>query len=317
MNQVNLFLIAGRYILYFLVTAVVGLVVMWVDRKVTARVQFRVGPPWYQTFADFFKLMIKEVTVPVTAHKLTFLSAPIVGFAGIVIVSLTLVHSNLFPGTSYVGDLVVVIYLMLLPAVALIIGALSSGNPLAIVGASREMKLVLSYELPFTIAIFTPLISMTGQAGGFGILRLGQIVTMQNGHIFSGGLSWVIAGIIAFFCIQAKLAFVPFDAPEAECEISGGIYIDYSGPSLALIKLTKAMMLFVFPIFIITIFLGGFTLSGAGILWFAIKYLAIVVLIVLLKNVFPRYRIDQALRFFWFGMFPLSVVGFVLAIIGI
>ena len=137
MSQVNIFLIAGRYVLYFLVTAVVGLLVMWVDRKVTARVQFRVGPPWYQTFADFCKLMIKEVTVPITAHKFTFLSAPIVGFAGIVIVSLTLIHANLFPGISYVGDLIVVVYLMLLPAVALMIGALSSGNPLATVGASR------------------------------------------------------------------------------------------------------------------------------------------------------------------------------------
>ena len=260
--------------------------------------------------------MIKEVTVPTTAHKLSFLFAPLLGFAAIVIVSLTLIHSNLFPGTSYVGDLIVVVYLMLIPPLMAIIGALSSGNPLATVGASREMKLILSYELPFTVAIFIPLIKMIGDVNAYGILRIGEIVTLQNGYIFSGGLSTIIAFTVALFCIQAKLAFIPFDIPEAECEISGGIYIDYSGPSLAIIKLTKAMMLFVFPIFLITIFLGGINLSGINILWFILKYVGIVVFIILLKNVFPRYRIDQALRFFWYKMFPLTIIGFILALLG-
>jgi len=96
-----------------------------------------------------------------------------------------------------------------------------------------------------------------------------------------------------------------------------GPYIEYSGPLLALFKLTRAMMLFAMPVFLITIFLGGMQFNGWASGWSIVKYLVILILIILIKNTNPRLRIDQALKFFWLRMFPLSCIGFVLALVGL
>jgi len=296
----------------FLFTAVVGLFVGWIDRKLTARLQWRVGPPWYQNFIDFFKLMGKETILPSGAHRITFLSAPLVGLVGATLVSFILWRMNLYPDRSFLGDIIVVLYLSILPSLAIIIGGSASGNPLASLGASREMKLILAYELPFIVAIFTAVAIIKD-------IRIGSIVAyqMRNGMMFTHRLSSLIALIVAFVCIQAKLAFVPFDMPEAEQEIMAGPLIEYSGPLLALFKLTKAMMLFTLPVFLITIFAGGMRFDGIQIIFSVIKYLVILILIVLVKNTNPRLRIDQALKFFWLRMFPLAIIGFILALIGI
>ncbi len=107
------------------------------------------------------------------------------------------------------------------------------------------------------------------------------------------------------------------DIPEAETEIAGGTHIEYSGSALAVVKLTQAMMLFTLPVFLITIFWGGVSLSGLGILWTILKYLTIVTIIVLIKNTNPRVRIDQAVRFFWGPVTVLAIIGMVLALVGL
>jgi len=272
--------------------------------------------------------MGKETILPAGAHRLTFLMAPIIGLIGITLVSLILWQMNLYPARSFLGDLIVVLYLSILPSLAIIIGGSASGNilpslaiiiggsasgnPLASLGASREMKLILAYELPFIVAIFTPVVIIKD-------IRIGSIITHQmgSGMMFTHHLSSFIALIVAFICIQAKLGFVPFDIPEAEQEIMAGPLIEYSGPPLALFKLTKAMMLFALPVFLITVFAGGMRFDGVQSIFSVIKYLVILILIVLVKNTNPRLRIDQALKFFWLRMFPLAIIGFILALIGI
>lgn len=310
----NIFLALLSFLVFpgFLFTAVVGLFAGWIDRKLTARIQWRVGPPWYQNFIDFFKLMGKETILPANARRMTFLFAPFIGLIGATLVSLILWQMNLYPATSFLGDIIVVLYLSILPSLAVIIGGSASGNPLASLGASREMKLILAYELPFIVAIFTPVVFIKD-------IRIGSIVTYQinNGMMFTHHLSSLIAFVVAFICMQAKLTFVPFDIPEAEQEIMAGPLIEYSGPPLAMFKLTKAMMLFALPVFLITIFAGGMRFNGIQTLFSIIKYLVILILIVLVKNTNPRLRIDQALRFFWLRMFPLAIIGFILALIGI
>lgn len=296
----------------FLFTAVVGLLAGWVDRKVTARIQWRVGPPWYQNFVDFFKLLGKETILPKAARRSGFLLAPLIGLIGVTLVSLILWRMNLEPTVSFVGDVIVLIYLSMLPSLAIIIGGFASGNPMGALGASREMKLILADELPFIVAIFTPLVKI-------GSIKIGSIILYQQAHgmMFTHHISSFIALIVAFFCIQAKMTLVPFDIPEAEQEIMAGPYIEYSGPPLAVFKLTRSMMLFAMPVFLITIFLGGMRFEGWSILWSIVKYLVILVLIILVRNTNPRLRIDQALRFFWLRLFPLSVIGFVLALVGL
>jgi len=289
---------------------VLGLITSWVDRKVTARVQARVGPPWFQPVADIVKLMGKETLVPDVPGRTLFLLAPLFGLAGMALAASILGWVLIRPEEGFVGDVVVLIYLMVVPAIALIIGASASGNPIAVVGASREMKQMLAYELPYLIVVATVV-----YRSGFDF-RLGTIIGSQA----DGWHLWSVSGILGFVVLllsaQAKLGLVPFDIPEADQELMGGIITEYSGPPLAVIKMTKMMLLAVMPLFIIALLMGGIRPDGAGIVWAVLKYLVIVVLMVLIRNINPRVRIDQALRFFWGPLTVLALLGLVSAVMG-
>lgn len=296
----------------FLFTAVIGCLASWLDRKVTARVQWRVGPPILQPFYDFVKLLGKETIVPESGAKLTFLTSPLVALAAVTLVSTLIWRVLLWPQQTFLGDLIVVIYLLTIPSIAVIISGAASGNPLASLGASREMKLILGYELPFILAIFVPVIQAKGP------IRLGELLNYQwENTIFVNSFSGAIAFIVAIICMQAKLTLVPFDIPEAETEILGGPYIEYSGTPLALCKLTRWMMLFVVPMFLVTMFMGGIVFSGWHILWGILKYVLLLVIIILMRNTNPRLRIDQAIKFFWVPVTGLAIIAVILAFIGI
>lgn len=292
---------------YFLIfpgvlfTAVAGLLLTWVDRKITARLQWRVGPPWYQPFVDFFKLLGKEFIVPKESSVWLFLLAPILGFAAVVVVSMILWAAMLNLLSGFSGDLIVVLYLSTIPALSVIIGGFASKNPMASLGASREVKLLLSYELPFIISVFVPVI-LSG-----GVINLGGLLDFQSRNSgFLNHPSAILAFITAIICVQAKLTLIPFDSPEAEAEIMSGAYIEYSGGGLAFYKLTRAMNFFVMPLFLTLLFLGGniFLLP------------LIVVVMIVLKNTNPRVRIDQAVKFFWGPMTAIAVLAVILAFTG-
>ena len=300
------------FLAVFAVTAVVGLVTSWVDRKVTARVHARVGPPWYQPFADFLKLLGKETLVPEGSRQKGFLIAPLLGLVGVALGAAALVSGGILDQPGFVGDVVVFMYLLTIPSAALILGAASTGNPLAAVGASREMKLVLSYELPLLIVVLTSV--YRAQAS----FRINDLVAYQaqNGA-FIGSVSGVIGFIVAILCVQGKLGLVPFDAPEAEQELMGGVLTEYSGVPLALFKLTKAMMLSVLAVFVAVIFFGGMRFTGVGdIVLSIVKYLAPIVLVVLIRNTNPRLRIDQIMKLFWGPLTVLALIGLLLARLG-
>ena len=290
----------------FIFTAVVGLFLTWVDRKVSAVIQWRVGPPWYQPFADFLKLLLKETMVPEGASKALFLGAPMISVLAPTAVMVMLWTMNFSPGTSFLGDLIVILYLVALLPIAVIIGGSSSRNPLSAIGASREMSLYFAYELPFLLVLMVPVLKADGS------IRIGELILIQQAtRPFLYSVSGVIAFAVAFICVQAKLGYVPFDAPEAEQEIMAGPYLEYSGVPLAMFKLSRAMMLFVMPLFLITIFWGGI-----ADWWTIPKFLLILVLIIVIKNTNPRLRIEQALRFFWTRLSIVGAVALVLAILG-
>lgn len=291
----------------FLFASCVGLIAGWLDRKLTARIQWRVGPPWYQNFVDIVKLLGKETILP-EAQKGTFLFAPFLGLLSVVLVATILGLAMSFPLESFLGDLIVVLYLLIIPAISLIIGASSSRNPLASIGVSREMKLVLGYELPFILSMITIIIKSKGA------IQIGAIINHQinfGANLFS--FSGFLAFLVVIFCLQAKLCLVPFDMSEAEQEIMGGTLIEYSGLPLAAYKLTKALLLYTLPLFMIILFLGR-DLSPAMLI---VKYLLILLIIILIKNTNPRLRIDQALKFFWGPLTLLAFSAVVLAMLGL
>ncbi len=304
------------YIFYFLffgflLTAIIGLLASWIDRKVTAKVQYRVGPPILQPLIDIVKLLGKETLIPTGSSKITFLMAPVIGLASVILVSTLLWINNIYPAKSFLGDLIVVLYLLVIPSISIIIGGFASRNPLASLGASREMKLVLGYELPFILAILVTVIK-----SGF-TFRLGEILTFQaqNGA-FVRSWSGTLALIVAIMCMQAKLALVPFDIPEAETEIVGGPLIEYSGSGLAIYRLMKNMLMFTVPFFLIIVFMGGLRLDGIHLLYGVLKYIGLVALMTVIRNTNPRVRIDQAVKFFWGPVTIIAIIAIILALLG-
>ena len=307
------------WILLFVVasigTLILGLVSKWVDRKVTARVHFRVGPPWYQPFVDVLKLLGKETIVPEHAGP-GFLLAPLIGFAATCVAATVLWGASLRPGTGFVGDVIVVLYLLAIPSLMLILGGSLSGNPHASVGAAREMKLLLAYELPLFLAVLAVILGMhVPGVGGGRTLSLGAIAQGEIQGVLPS-IACVVGLVIAIFCIHAKLGLVPFDIAEAETEIMGGPLVEYSGAPLAVFLMTKAMLFATLPVFLVTIFWGGFGPDTTGWVLGFVKYLVIVVVMVLIRNTNPRVRIDHAMKFFWFGLTPLGILAMAFAMVG-
>jgi NADH-quinone oxidoreductase subunit H len=290
----------------FIFSTCVGLLAWWFERKVSARLQWRVGPPWYQNFIDILKLSGKEVILP-KSSQLTFLLSPYLGLAAVTLVATGLGRSIISPLESVSGDLIVVLYLLTIPAIALIIGASASKNPLASIGASREIKLVLSYELPFILSIIAVIIRSKGA------IQIGQIIAYQS--LFGSNL-FSISGALSFlaiiFSMQAKLGITPFEICEADQEIMAGTLIEYSGLPLAIFKLTKAVMFYTLPLFVIILFFG----KDLSPLFLIVKYLMLILVVILIKNTNPRLRIDQALRFFWRLPTLLGITAILAALLG-
>lgn len=265
----------------------------------------RKGPPLLQPVFDIAKLMVKETCVPESSPTWLFLSAPLVGLAGVSLASMILCQAMWNPGVTFGGDLIVVMYLLALPSLSMILGAFASQNPLASLGGSREMKLVLAYELPFVLAVCVPIVSAQS-------IQLGEILSVQA---VATTVSGVLALFVAVIAMQARLTRVPFDIPEAECELGSGVLIEYSGPALAIYKLNQAMMLFTGPMFLLFLYGGGISFSdgwltaGFGML----KFLGLVTLIVLIRNTAPRLRIDQAMKFLWGPVTLAAIIALVLA----
>ncbi len=306
------------YLFYFFIfpgllfVAVTGAFLSWFDRKITARVQFRKGPPLLQPFYDFFKLLlVKETILPKHGSPIMFLLAPVFAVFGAVMAGVFILLPLFNITTGFKGDLIVIFYLLTIPSFSYIMGSLASGNPLAAIGGSREMKLILSYELTFLLVI-AGIIMKCGQQ--FDLYTI--IQTQQAGTPFIGSISGVLLFIVGIFCIQAKLALVPFDMPEAEAEITEGIFIEYSGSAYALIKLAKYIMFFILPAFLIALLMNGFRLEGINILWAVLKVLLVVLILTLIRNTNPRIKIKQAVSFFMIWMNLLAVIALVLIAFG-
>jgi NADH-quinone oxidoreductase subunit H len=308
----------GKEIFYFLVfpgllfSGVIGGFISWLDRKITARVQFRNGPPLLQPLYDFIKLLNKETILPQYGSRTTFVLAPVLAVFGASISAVFILLPLLGLEAGFSGDLLVIIYLLNIPPLSYIMGALASGNPLAAVGASREMKLILSYEVPFLLVIASVII----KAGM--TISFAEVIAYQTANgAFIGSLSGIIGFIVILLCIQAKMGLVPFDMAEGEGEICDGIAIEFSGSTLALVKLTKYIIFFILPAFLTGLLFAGLNFSGINILWSILKIFVIVLLITLIRNTNPRVRIKQAMKFFWVWMNLLAVSSIILALLGL
>ncbi len=265
-----------------------GGIIVWMYRKIRARLQGRRGPPWYQTYADIFKLLIKETIVPLRAWKLGFISAPVASVAALLTAVLLLPFFGKFSALGFLGDAIVLLYLLTIPTFAIIFGGMASGSPYGIVGSGREASLLVWYELPLwlsAVAVFA--LSNTITVSG--------IVEEQALH-GPFAIRLPLAFIAFLIAAQAKLAKRPFDIPHAETEIVAGPYTEYSGALRALFEISEALKWLTISALGATLFLGwpviGNVVVDALVFLGKIVFFALIYAFVDVIN--PRLRIEQA-----------------------
>jgi len=298
-----------------LFASLIGLLYIGIDRKVGAHMQNRIGPPIWQEFLDVGKLLSKEDITPAAAQTSVFTAAPLVALGAAVTVMLLLPITSAQPALKTVADLIVIIYLLNIPAICMMLGGYSSGSPFGAVGAGRYVVQLFSYEFIFILAIIAVVVRV-------GALDLPTIVGYQ---VHQGWLvlDWRLlpAVIAVLIAAQAKLLRVPFDIPEAHTEIVAGPLTEYSGPRLAIWRLAYDVETIVVAGLLAALFFGGPTawvigsIKIPGIVDFLIKILAIVLLTTTLRNSMARLRIDQALKFFWTYVAALAIISLVLVLV--
>jgi NADH-quinone oxidoreductase subunit H len=282
----------------------------YMDRKLYARIQRRVGPPFFQPFADLVKLASKEDILPEKAEGFMFTAAPIFAVAAIFaaflyipIVSTTGLH-------SFNGDLVVVLYLLMIPTLALFLGGWYSGNVFGQKGGMRVASLLFSYEIPFFLALLSPALVV-------GSWKMADILSLQESHPLTLIIG-VLGFVIAVVSLQGKLERLPFDIPEAETEIVAGPLVEYSGRRLALFRLARDAEMVVGAGLITAVFLGGplplVSLQPVILTWilgavvFLLKTLFVILLLILIKSAVARIRTDQMISFAYRWLIPLTFI---------
>ena len=288
----------------------------YLDRKVYARIQRRVGPPFLQPFADLVKLAAKEDVVPEKAEHFMFTAAPLVGLAAIFAAFLYLPIVTSSGLHSFNGDLIVVLYLLTIPTLALFLGGWYSGNVFGQKGGMRVASLLFSYEIPFFLSLLTPALIQ-------GSWRMTDIIDFEAAHPMVLIIS-LLGFVIAVISLQGKLERLPFDIPEAETEIVAGPLVEYSGRRLALFRLGRDAEMVVGAGLIAVIFLGGpmplldiepIYLSWiSGALVFLLKTLFVIFLLILIKSAVARIRTDQMISLAYKWLIPLTLVQIFIAI---
>lgn len=264
-----------------------GLVFEWADRKLVARYQNRIGPRWFQPLADFFKLLAKEEIIPDGVNKGLFLALPVAALAASLTAALYVPMVGLNPAYSFRGDLIVTIYLLSLMTLCLGLAGANSVDRFSLMGATRTLTQMFSYEAPFLLALLGPAIL----AGSWQI---------SNINSFAGSHLWMIITqpvgfIVALVGLMGKLELPPFDSPEAETEIVGGALVEYSGRGLALFHIGKDVELVIGLTLVATFYLGGL----ANPLEFILKTVALLLVLAGLQSLFARLRIDQTVGLWW------------------
>jgi NADH-quinone oxidoreductase subunit H len=296
-------------IILVLMPVIATLSLTWMERKVIARIQNRPGPnrvgPWgiFQAIADAVKMLIKEDIIPDGADKPVFNLAPILIF-----VAAALLWTVIPFGRGLVGqDLNIgALYLVAIGSIttiAVLMAGWSSNNKFALIGAYRVVAQLLSYEIPMVLSI-AAVVVMAGS------MQMGQIV---EGQIIPFVIVLPLSAIIYLLAAAAETGRAPFDLLEADSEIVAGYFVEYSGLKFGWFYIAEYGNLFAVSAIATTLFLGGWRGPGAGVipalgpLYFTVKTVAVIFVLMWIRGTWPRFRIDQMLGFAWKVLVPASL----------
>ena len=302
-----------------------GLIYKGIDRKLSAHMQGRIGPPIRQPFRDVVKLFTKENIIPENAIPWVFHMAPLVGLVATISILLYLPIGGFAPLAAGKGDLILILYLLIIPSLALVIGGFASGSPYATVGAQREMATMIAYEFPLAIIIVTMarlIGNTTSGAAAFSITALAATPVWSIVGI-PGIIGFLILLFVLVIVTPAELSKIPFDAPEAETEIAGGILAEYSGRNLGMFYLTDAVKTVVMATLVVAIFfpfnlspllgLESYPAYAVDIIFYLVKvFLVVLFSVTLIRVAIARLKIDQIVYTYWVYLTLMALIGLIL-----
>jgi NADH-quinone oxidoreductase subunit H len=314
-------------IVFLIFYAVVGLMLVYAERKVCAFFQCRLGPmrvgPWglFQTFADFVKLLMKELLTPKNADRFLFNVAPFI----VIIASFLAIGTIPFAlGIQALDFNIGILYLMAvssLGVLGILLAGWSSNNKYSLIGAMRSGAQIVSYELSVGLSLMAIVVFA-------GTMQFSGIVESQadGWWIFKGHIPAIIAFLLFMVASTAETNRGPFDLAEAESELTAGFHTEYSGIKFALFFLAEYMNMFIVGCLAATVFWGGWMPLHIGnweafnhamdyippFVWFFGKAAGMMFLMMWFKWTFPRLRIDQLLNLEWKYLMPISLVNIVL-----
>jgi NADH-quinone oxidoreductase subunit H len=307
--------------------ALLGLVLVLLERKVAARIQIRLGPNRvgpggiFQTAADTLKLIMKEGLTPDSADKFLFNLAPFV----VMMVAMLLLAPIAFAKNFQIWDINIgVLYVSAvssLSVIGILMAGWASNNKYSLLGAMRSGAQIVSYELSAGFAVLT-IVVLTGS------LQISDIVaSQQNGWwLFKGHIPVIIAFVLYIIAVTAETNRAPFDLAEAESELTAGFHTEYSGMKFALFFLAEYINIFIVCAIGATLFLGGWMPFHIGnwdvfnhimdyipsSVWFMGKTFFLIFLIMWFRWTFPRLRVDQLLNLEWKYLLPISLFNLLL-----
>jgi NADH-quinone oxidoreductase subunit H len=304
-------IVAGGIALVTLVQ-VNTLFLVWLERKVSAHIQLRLGPMEVgphgilQTIVDGIKLLGKELITPRHVDRKLYVLAPVVVFTG-VLASLVVIP---FSEQLQVRDLNVGVLLIFafsaFNVLAILIGGWSANNKYSLLGAIRSVAQSVAYEIPLLLVVLNVLLWTNS-------LQMSTIVEAQS---TTWNVFWMpVAAVIYLICATAETNRAPFDIPEAESELVAGFHTEYSGMRFALFFLAEYSNMFIVTAVATTLFFGGWKsppllgfLPVPGVVWFFLKVYVLIFVIIWVRWTFPRLRFDQLMNFSWKVMIPVSLV---------
>jgi len=308
--------------------AVLGLVLVIMERKVSAWMQIRLGPNrvgpkgMFQSLADTLKLLVKEGLTPTGADKFLFNLAPFIAM----IVAMLLLAPIAFAKDFQLWDLNIgVLYVSAVSSImviSILMAGWASNNKYSLMGAMRSGAQIVSYELSAGLSILT-IVVLTGS------LKISDIINSQadGWWIFKGHIPVIIAFVIFIIAVTAETNRAPFDLAEAESELTAGFHTEYSGMKFALFFLAEYVNVFIVCAIGATLFLGGWMPLHIGhwegfnhamdwipsSIWFFGKTFFLIFIIMWFRWTFPRLRIDQLLTLEWKYLLPISMFNILLA----
>jgi len=289
-----------------------ALFLVWLERKVAAHIQLRIGPkevgPFgiFQTIVDGVKLVSKELITPRHVDKKLFMLAPVAIFLPVLVSFVVIPFSEKLQIRDLNVGLLVIFAFSTFNVLAILMGGWASNNKYSLLGAVRSVAQNVAYEIPLLLTVLSALLWCNS-------LQMSEIVESQS-TVWNA--FWMpVAALIYLICATAETTRAPFDIPEAESELVAGFHTEYGGMRFALFFLAEYSNMLIVAAVATTLFFGGWKplpflgfLPVPGLIWFLAKTYVLIFVVIWVRWTFPRLRFDQLMNFCWKIMIPAALL---------